>query len=322
MEACQDRRAAHNWEWKGRMCELFAMSSRYPVDVNFSMEEFAWHGGGSGPHKDGWGVAYYEDKDAQVFREADSSAHSELLRFVMRHDFRSTIVVSHIRRATAGSVKLANTQPFHRELMGRTHVFAHNGDIQDFPRASPIASQQFHPLGATDSEHAFCVLLNRMEACWTCPGTSPPWQIRREVVERFAHQISRFGPANFIYSDGEFVFAHGHKRLHETGEIGPPGLYMLSRTCEYDLPVLDTQGLRISSAEDCQQVSLFASVPLTEERWIPLKEGEIITATNGLIAQTGTHFSSLFETQGGVRSSSNAKPPPHMGGIESHDLNR
>ena len=42
------------------MCELFAMSSRVPASVGFSLEKLARHGGAEGPHRDGWGVAFYE----------------------------------------------------------------------------------------------------------------------------------------------------------------------------------------------------------------------------------------------------------------------
>ena len=51
------------------MCELFAMSSRQPATVTFSLEEFARHGGRSAPHKDGWGIAYVQDRDAWVIKE-------------------------------------------------------------------------------------------------------------------------------------------------------------------------------------------------------------------------------------------------------------
>jgi predicted glutamine amidotransferase len=45
------------------------MSSRYPTSVGFSLETLACRGGRDGPHKDGWGVAYYEGRDAFLLRE-------------------------------------------------------------------------------------------------------------------------------------------------------------------------------------------------------------------------------------------------------------
>ena len=51
------------------MCELFAMSSRAPATVTFSLEALSRHGGADGPHRDGWGVAFFEGGDARVLRE-------------------------------------------------------------------------------------------------------------------------------------------------------------------------------------------------------------------------------------------------------------
>jgi predicted glutamine amidotransferase len=39
------------------MCELLAMSARLPAPLHLSMTELARHGGETGPHRDGWGVA-------------------------------------------------------------------------------------------------------------------------------------------------------------------------------------------------------------------------------------------------------------------------
>ena len=58
------------------MCELFAMSARHPSTISLSLEEFSKHGGLSGPHKDGWGVVWYEDGDARLIKEAHPAATS------------------------------------------------------------------------------------------------------------------------------------------------------------------------------------------------------------------------------------------------------
>lgn len=47
------------------MCELFAISSNLPTTVTFSLEEFSRHGGLTASHKDGWGIAFYANNDAQ-----------------------------------------------------------------------------------------------------------------------------------------------------------------------------------------------------------------------------------------------------------------
>jgi glutamine amidotransferase len=45
------------------------MSSRWPTTVRLSLDEFARHGGMTGPHKDGWGVAWYSEGEILVARE-------------------------------------------------------------------------------------------------------------------------------------------------------------------------------------------------------------------------------------------------------------
>ncbi len=51
------------------MCELFAMSSFKPTEASFSLDEFSKHGGLTDRHKDGWGIAYYDDNDARIIKE-------------------------------------------------------------------------------------------------------------------------------------------------------------------------------------------------------------------------------------------------------------
>ena len=58
-----------------------------------------------------------------------------------------------------GTVSLANTHPFVRELWGRNFVFAHNGTVKA-AKKHPLG--RFHPIGETDSEHAFCVIMDAL----------------------------------------------------------------------------------------------------------------------------------------------------------------
>jgi glutamine amidotransferase len=87
------------------MCELFAMSALQPAEVSFSLEEFSQHGGLSGPHKDGWGIAFYQNRDALIIREPLPAASSAYVRFIESTPIRSRLVLSHIRRATQGRGK-------------------------------------------------------------------------------------------------------------------------------------------------------------------------------------------------------------------------
>jgi predicted glutamine amidotransferase len=266
------------------MCELFAMSSRTPTTVRFSLEEFSRRGGLAGPHKDGWGLAYYVEGDVRLLKETLPASDSACVRFVQDHPFASELVLSHIRKATQGTPALRNCQPFVRELGGAMHVFAHNGDLDPLRARRALAHGLHRPVGETDSEHAFCALLERLRDLWLERDAVPPLEERLAVVAGFAKALCALGPANFLYADGDALFAHGHVRKHEGGGIGPPGLHWLCRTCAGDSEAMSAEGLSIAGPGGRQEVALFASVPLTTEAgWQPFDEGELVAARLGRV---------------------------------------
>ena len=117
------------------MCELFALSSDKPANVTFSLGVFGGRGGRFGPHKDGWGIAFKEERDFRVIKEAAPAAASACLRFIEANEIRSEIVLSHLRLASVPRVtSYTNTHPFSREIFGACHVFAHNGNARAFWR--------------------------------------------------------------------------------------------------------------------------------------------------------------------------------------------
>jgi len=209
------------------MCELFCMASPAPVTFHVSLEPFARHGGLEGPHKDGWGVAWYVDGDVRLLKEPYPAAQSACVRLMRENPVESDLVVSHIRRATIGAVSLKNCQPFVRELGGRMHVFAHNGHLDLAGLRERLPLEGFAPVGDTDSEYAFCGLLERLRRLWRA-GSVPRLEDRLDVVGTFAAMARALGPANFVYADGDAVFLHGDRRNQGDGlGIRPPGLHLL-----------------------------------------------------------------------------------------------
>jgi len=265
------------------MCELFALSSRVPTEVRFSLEAFSRRGGLAGRNKDGWGLAYYVDGDVRLVKEPEPAADSACVRFMQEHLFASSMVVSHIRKATRGATAMKNCQPFQRELGGRMHVFAHNGDLDPAILRERLPLGAYRPVGDTDSEYAFCALLNQLAPAWR-DGAGPTLERRREIVEGFAAAIRALGPANFIYTDGEAVFLHGHRRMHGDG-LPPhaPGLHLLQRHCASNPSAWHGAGLDLAARPE-QDVLIAASVPLTDEAgWRALAEGELVVACRGTL---------------------------------------
>lgn len=265
------------------MCELLGLSSNVPATVNVSLPRLAEHGRVSGTYNDGWGVGYYEGADVRLMKDSAAVGDSEWIQFIASHDLRSRLVIAHTRKATRGTRSYPNAQPFVRELAGRAHLFAHNGDLPGIFKSNTFQADRFNPIGETDSELAFCVLLGQMAAIWTVPGAVPSLRERFLVVSSFAHELRALGPANFLYCDGDLLFAHGHRRKHaDTGRVEAPGLVLLQQHCQSGQQGIVADGLSIRS--DDQLVTLFASVPLTSERWEPLAEGELVAVSRGQFA--------------------------------------
>lgn len=262
------------------MCELLALSTSQPARLTFSLHTLASRGGLSGTTHDGWGVAFYQGQDVALFREPLAAESSALVNYLETQGPSTNLAISHIRHATQGTVQLSNTQPFIRELGGRTHVFAHNGDMPGIGNSETLTLHRYRPVGQTDSEFAFCALMGRLRTLWQ-EASPPPLNERLSVIAAFAADLRVLGPANFLYADGDTLFAHGHKRLQKgSPHAEPPGLWTLQRHCApADPPPAHQAGVAIAQEE---RVSLLiASVPLTDEAWQPLAEGELVAVRQG-----------------------------------------
>ena len=262
------------------MCELFAISSQVPTRVTFSLEEFSRHGTSAGPLADGWGLAFYDGSDAQLFREPKPAASSEWMKFILTHPYYSRCVMSHIRNATAGRVALRNTQPFSRVLRGQRHVFCHNGNLEDIQ--SRVKLGQFSPIGETDSEYGFCRLMDRLTAIWQ--GERPSLEERIGVISEVLIEFTCLGPTNILYSDSEFLYAFAHQRTQDNGRVEAPGMYYQERHCDCDHDALQDSGVQIHNM--AQDLLLFASVPLSTEGWHACAASQLMVVADGKIILT------------------------------------
>jgi glutamine amidotransferase len=258
------------------------MSSDLSATLSLSLEKLAEHGGPPTMIRDGWGVGYYEGADVRLIKDAAPANDSDWARFVRDHDLRSQIVIAHIRKATMGEPAYRNAQPFVRELAGRMHLFAHNGWLPSIFQSPRFRSDLFSPVGETDSEQAFCALLERMREIWRKPGDIPSVEARLAVVSSFAGELRSLGPANFLYADGDVLFAHGDRRKQATtGKVEPPGLVFLQRWCRSGEHGFVTSGISVEGAD--QTLTLVASVPLTNDPWQALAQGEVIALSKGRV---------------------------------------
>jgi len=235
------------------MCELLGMSANVPTDICFSFAGLMRRGGGSGPHRDGWGVAFYEGKGLRCFHDPKPCNDSAIAKLVESYPIKSENVICHIRQANVGAVSLANTHPFTRELWGQYWAFAHNGQLADFtPTAGP-----FRSVGDTDSEAIFCHLLNTLVAHYDQPPNTPDLI---ETLSQACQPLLEKGVCNIMLSNGDWLYTLCTSKLHWITRRAPFGAAHLS---DVEVSIDFTEH---TSAKDV--VTVIATEPLTNnERW-------------------------------------------------------
>lgn len=256
------------------MCELLGMECNVPTDIVFSFTGLRQRGGKTGPHRDGWGLAFYEGRAARLFLDPSPAAESPLAHFLSDNPIKTLLAVGHIRKRTRGPTTLANTHPFVRELWGRHWVFAHNGTL---PRVRRHKLGRFQPIGDTDSEHAYCVLLEALRASFS----GYPTRVRElwEAIAAIGGELGRDGTFNFLLGDGRHLFARCGTRLAYIIRKAPFGLATLADDdVRIDFSAVTTPRDR---------VAVVATMPLTSnETWTLGRPGELWVFDGGTLRAT------------------------------------
>jgi glutamine amidotransferase len=251
------------------MCQLLGMNCNVPTDIVFSFTGFATRGGRTDEHKDGWGIAFFEGAGVRLFVDHESAVASPVADLIKSYPIKSKNVISHIRKATQGQIALENCHPFVRELWGRYWVFAHNGDLKAF---TPTLDGPFRPVGNTDSELAFCFLLQQLRD--TFGDTPPSVEALRPVLERLSALISTHGIFNMMLSDGSALYAHCSTRLHYIVRQYP---FTQAKLSDEDLSVDFSE---VTTPND--RVAVIVTEPLTtNETWQAFGSGEMKVFVEG-----------------------------------------
>jgi glutamine amidotransferase len=90
-----------------------------------------------------------------------------------------------------------------REVYGFTHVFAHNGEVLGIFQDRRFEPKYYFPLGDTDSERAFCALMDRLREGLT-PAIVMDFETKLAIVEKWAREVSELGVFNFLLSDSRY----------------------------------------------------------------------------------------------------------------------
>ena len=251
------------------MCQLLGMNCNVPTDICFSFAGFHRRGGSTDHHADGWGIAFFEGAGARVFLDSKPAVESAIAELVRNYPIRSMNVIAHIRKATRGVVALENTHPFVRELWGRYWIFAHNGTLENF---APERDGYYRPVGTTDSERAFCHMLERLRSRF--PDEQPPLADCFEVLRELTTELAGHGRFNYLLSNGEYLFAHCYDNLCYILRHAPfAQAHLIDQDVTVDFNALTTPDDR---------VAVIATTPLTDnETWTRMKQGELMAFQHG-----------------------------------------
>ncbi|HQX68168.1 MAG TPA: class II glutamine amidotransferase, partial [Ottowia sp.] len=165
---------------------------------------------------------------------------------------------------------LENCHPFVRELWGRYWVFAHNGDLKDY---APRLHGHFRPVGGTDSELAFCWLLQELAKAH---ADVPPVAELTRTLRELLPQIARHGTFNMLLSNGQALWAHASTQLSYIERRHP---FASARLADEDLSI---------NFADCttptDRVAVIATQPLTrDERWTAFEPGQLKVFVDGAL---------------------------------------
>lgn len=245
------------------MCELLGLAFNEPITVSISFRGFR-HLGASNP--DGWGLAWFHsDGQLEIRKEPAQANASRTALAVQKMSVSSPIFIGHVRRASHGGRTLANTHPFQHDLHGRPVVFAHNGTLHNLPLPT-----HFRPVGETDSEQAFCVLLSWMQEK-NVPFSDFRW------IEEQLQRLNKCGTMNVIFSNGVELFVY-----HDIE--GYNGLCLAYREAPFQVIKLKDEDWTVDLSKEkklSERGFVIATRPLTDEKWTNLNKGRLLVIQAG-----------------------------------------
>ncbi|MDP9002855.1 MAG: class II glutamine amidotransferase [Myxococcota bacterium] len=252
------------------MCRLLGIVASEPTDFKIVLRESPRSMAAlSREHRDGWGIAVFDDDTHGWCVEKGVACASEDARFhQLAVGSRGEILISHIRRKTVGETALVNTHPFER---GRW-VFAHNGTIRDVSWFQKNSSQPrlAEVSGQTDSEILFAWLLTRLDDAGVAGASASSITDRAlDRAVRAARELTELGALNFLLSDGTTTYAHRFGRTMYLLDRGPLDEVRTRRTSR-DGTVLETPW------SPHRRALFIASERMTDEPWEQVEEGTLL----------------------------------------------
>lgn len=185
------------------MCELLGVTSKNKITMDKYFETFFSH---SVEHRNGWGLALFDDFQVFIEKEPARAIDSSCLKSRLEKGIQTSKCIAHIRRATIGQVNTNNSHPFAKcDDCGRMWVLAHNGTIFD---SDILAPYQYVQEGTTDSERILLYLVDQMNRFRTRHKKLPDEDARIRIVDEMIQNIVPGNKVNLMIYDGSLFYVH------------------------------------------------------------------------------------------------------------------
>jgi glutamine amidotransferase len=197
---------------------------------------------------------------------------------------QSQTFITHVRRSTRGARSYLNTHPFYRRLTltKQEYAFAHNGTLV---KHQNLEIGSFTPLGETDSERAFCHIMDAISERSKKTWNDDDFQFLENLLRKINDGQNTL---NCIFSDGEHLFCYSDKNDYNNG------LRFVERTSPFQKVELASPDEKLglidirSDSRDEQQTGYIISTRiLTKEQWTEFECGELIVFKQGEIVYSG-----------------------------------
>jgi len=237
------------------MCQLLGLSANEPVDIEFSLMEFKYR---AKSNYHGWGFGLLDGNNWKIIKEPSSLDDENINEENFK--FKSKIIIGHIRLKSCGGKIHQNTHPFQIN----NWIFAHNGTVS---RIKTWPLEKYKPAGDSDSEYAFCHLLEKITLDVSEVNT---------IIKEEAAKIEVLGKFNCLMSDGERLYAYGDNSLYYVQRKSPFGFATL-KDVHYKINLAEVK-------KPGEVVTIVATEPLTsDEKWIRIEGLKIFE--NGVIIE-------------------------------------
>jgi transglutaminase-like putative cysteine protease/predicted glutamine amidotransferase len=232
------------------------------------------------PNVSGWGFGWYpnDDSAASVVKDTGSKEIGSLTSTLSDWQrFRSTTFLCKVRGA-AKRYSQQDTQPFHRSFGGRDWLFLHNGDLDKEKLKALFTSNDgfLEPMGVTDSELAFCYILQQLQCSGAKRLADVPWD---SYLSWFS-TLDSLGAADIVLADGQNTLAYH-------GPNSPRSLFYLRRIPPHQSGIqLDGNvvSLDFSDSQDTHRTAfLVSSEKFSNGVWSEMASGQMIVVNRASI---------------------------------------